>query len=192
MTLLSNFPWHDKEITTKEKAIENLEKQRYDIGMSIKNVLSFIDFNYVLHYYHNSINEFVKKVKTTHANKLFQLGGFHKIPTNDPDKVVINLSDYCLSSKEKSILSFGLSHCLHPKFSKVRYFTAFETLYNRLKDLPFYNISAENFKKFLKNMAYKVMHKSKIERVFDIFYKRRHRYLEKIGWQQRTACNKTR
>ena len=54
-------------------------------------------------------------------------------------------------------------------------------LYNRLKDLPLYNISTESFKKLLKNIAYKLMHKSKSERVFDIFTEEDKDILKKLG-----------
>ena len=120
-----------------------------------------------------SLLRYIRNVKETHARKLFSLGAFHTIPTLDPHKVVMNFSNYQLSVKEKNCLAFGLNHCLHPKFSKLKYFSAFEMLYNRVKDLPLYVSNRENFRKCIKNLAYKIMYKSKKEKVKTSFPKKK-------------------
>ena len=146
-----------RETRTKEKQVKRLENERRNHGMELKNHVSFIDFNFLLHFLDRSIVKYIKDVKRVHARKLYVLGANLELPVCNPDKVVINLSDYSLSNKEKSILAFGLEHCIPPKFSKLKYFTAFEILYNRVKDLPFFNTSHIEFGTYLKNIAYKLM-----------------------------------
>ena len=103
------------------------------------------------------------------------------VPTCDPGKVVINLSNYSLSKKEKFLLAFGLEHCLQPRFSKLKYFAAFETLFNRVKDLPFYNTSNLDFGTKLKNIAHKFLSKSMRESVHTIFSDKDKEVLKKLG-----------
>ena len=42
-------------------------------------------------------------------------------------------------------------------------------MYNRIKELPFYNTNSLSFGNFLKKIAYKIMQKSKKERVQHLF-----------------------
>ena len=67
------------------------------------------------------------------------------------------------------VSAFGLNHCITPKFSKVKYFTAFEVLYNRIKNLPLYGTTLENMKKEIKNIANKIIYKYRRERIQKLF-----------------------
>ena len=125
----------------------------------LKEKLFFIDFNFLLHFIHRSVSEYVKNVKCTHANKLFNLGVPFNIYSYDINKVVRNFSDYPLSKKEKELLAYGLEHSISPKISKVKYFTSFELMATRLCEEPLFNISRDDFLSRLKETAYDISNK---------------------------------
>ena len=170
-----------REISTKENQVKHFETARRNIGLELKNIVSFLDFNCLLHFLDRNINNYIKDVKHVHAKKLYELGANLNIPTCDPDKVVINHSNYLLSKKEKSLLAFGLDHCILPKFSKLKYFLAFEILYNKVKDLPFYNTNSINFGTCLKTIAYKFMKTCRSEKVQTIISENDQNLLKNLG-----------
>ena len=54
-------------------------------------------------------------------------------------------------------------------------------LYNRVKDLPLYVSNRENFRKCIKNLAYKIMYKSKKEKVQNIISEKEITVLKDLG-----------
>ena len=68
----------NKEIVLKQDQIKTLENDRLRYGLSLKNTVSFLDFNFLLHYIDKSVTKYVKNIRNTHANKLFRLGASQK------------------------------------------------------------------------------------------------------------------
>ena len=105
----------------------------------------------------------IEDVKCTHANKLFNLG----VPFNVYGyvaKVVNNFPNYSLSKKEKEILAYGLEHNVSAKLCKIKYFTHFEILTNRLCEEPIFNITKNDYISRLKVIGYDVFRKCKKEK----------------------------
>ena len=158
-----------KEISEKERLVKTHDKKRLDIGFKLKDKFFFIDFNFVLHFIYKSISSYIKDVKCTHANKLFNLGVPFNVYGYDVDKVVKNFSNYSLSKKEKEILAYGLEHNISAKLSKIKYFTHFEMLTNILCEEPLFNITKDDFISRLKEIGYDVFRKCKKEKKISLF-----------------------
>ena len=74
-----------------------------------------------------------------------------------------------MSKKEKEILAYGLEHNISAKLSKIKYFTHFEMLTNRLCEDPLFNITKDDFISRLKEIGYDVFRKCKKEKKISLF-----------------------
>ena len=153
----------DNEISFKKHRIEILKTSVNTTKNSLKEKLSFIDFNVLNVFIDNVTTKFCNSISEIHKRKLINLGGHYNLTSCKPDDVVFNLSDYCLSEKEKFLLSFGLNFCLpimKLKFST--YFLSFESLVYRLKQQSIhYGKDVTSVIRELKCTAYKYFNKFK-------------------------------
>ena len=133
-----------QELRQKRKQVDRHRNNLLRIYDIVKNVMSFIDFNHVLHYIHKNVDNYKKQVSVVHARKLYNLGAFYKPPSLNPDDVITNLSDRSFSTREKWLLSFGLDHCFTPKFPKLRFGLCLESLFCNLLNHPFANNLNQN------------------------------------------------
>ena len=170
-----------KEIAEKERLVSLYDKRRIEVGFLLKQNLSFLDFNFLLHFVYKSVSTYIKNVKRTHANKLFNLGVPFNVYSYDINKVVRNFSEYPLCKREKELLAYGLEHSISPKISKVKYFTNFEILANRLYDEPIFSISRDDILIKLKEIAYDVFNKFRKEKKINLFSDEDIQVLKKLG-----------
>ena len=170
-----------KEITVKQQQIKRLCDERLNLGLSLKNTVSFLDFNFLLHYLNRSITKYLLKIRETHANKLFRLGASQKnyyYPTN---KVVTNLSHYNLTKDEINILALGLEHNITPNLSKLNYFSSMEQLYSRIKEEQLFNIGTPEFREIIKTTSHEIFNKAKNKRKTCVLKKEDIEILRKLG-----------
>ena len=129
--------WQDfllrNELKSKRKSSDVLKEKLFDSYNNVKSVVSFLDFNHILHFIHKNVDKYVNKTSIVHAAKLYNLGVFYKPPTVCNGNVITNLSNKPLSKREKWLLSLGLDHCLHPsKPPTFNFLLGIESLHNRL------------------------------------------------------------
>ena len=125
----------ENELREKRKVSSKLYEELMCNYNSVKQQISFLDFNHVLHCIHKSCEVYKKRVSLIHSKKLYKLGGFHKPPSCDASKVVYNLANYPLSKREKYLLSFGLDHCLQPRIDNIKLKVCLEVFANKIDKL---------------------------------------------------------
>ena len=113
-------------------------------------------------------------ITKTHDKKLKSLGITNSLDSLDPSKVIFNFSRKRLSSKEESLLAFGLNFklpCFNINFFK--YFTAFENLYQILSRLDIYDPRCNfNLKDSFKSTILKNFYNFKPWKVFSPIFKK--------------------
>ena len=67
----------------------------------LKQSISFIDLNHLLYFVHNNAGNYKSQISITHAQKLYRLGAFYKLPQANHNNTIINLSSKSLTNREK-------------------------------------------------------------------------------------------
>ena len=110
----------------KEKV--TTEKQLKRHADKVKSLLTSFDFHSLTKSISQNIRQLETSIVNTHKKKLQNLTRNAILPFTSSD-VITNLSKYHLSAEESSILKYGLSYAIPPKFiSKTEVFTSFEMI----------------------------------------------------------------
>ena len=182
----------DRELKEKRKKVDHLHNKLLECYTNVKNQLSYIDFNHVLYFLHNSVSRINDEISLRHAKKLFFLGGFYKPPTVDYNKCVFNFSDRPLKKREKFLLSLGLDHSFKSKFNDLEWKLPLENLVNKLSSRPCFLVNNLNsFYNDLKQLYSEItILKGKETRV-DIFSKDDFLLLKNLGKDNNIIISKT-
>ena len=146
----------NEAIKTKEKRLNNLEKQKNQLRNQLKASVSYLDFTHMDNLIEKNNYKKITRVKAVHAKKLGNIG-YSEIEELAPDKVLFNFSSRSLTTAEKSLLCKGLKFAIPPrKLSIEHHLYTFEKLFESLKKHEVYHnesFTYETFKDKLRHLA---------------------------------------
>ena len=122
-----------KEIRLKEQESQQLKIKRTQLLNTLKNELSFFHFLGLQWLSSKTSKKLDTQISSNHNKKLRALGASLHINNCDHSKVIFNLSDRILSSRENFLLSFGLHFGIPSPTKFINHFARFEYLATRLK-----------------------------------------------------------
>ena len=133
-----------EEIKLKDATISDLRNELKIIKDELQLSMSFLDYTHVVSCLSQVVDKYIVSRRIVQDKKLCNLLKRSRVSQNDPDKVIHNLSDYELSSTEKSILVKGLNYSIGPgKLNYADYCAQFEQLFVDIKnnaELSHYNL----------------------------------------------------
>ena len=156
------------EINSKKKSIQKLKRDLQNLGDKLYESVSIVDFYYLKSLILKNTSNAVVNIKRVHEKKLNNLGISNSIKSLDPEKVIFNLSNRILSTKEESLLAFGLNFKLpHFKVNYYKYFLSLEKLYSVLSKENQFNVQNQpTLKSCLHDVAQKLFYNFKPYKVF--------------------------
>ena len=168
------FKLLNMEIRQKHRNIKRLQEQSHQLLSNLKLSVLYIDFNCISCKVNSFIDKQIITIKQKQARKLSNLGVNNSLQPLDPNRVIHNFSDRQLTTREQTLLAYGLNFKLPIfKLDFFNYFLSFEKIHQQLKKEPTVNKNNQaSLKAQLHNLAFKYFYSFKPQKVFSPIFSR--------------------
>ena len=159
------------EIRSKKRNLKEISEKISEVLLLIKTSFSFLDKTVLCQKITGEVQQYSRKVQSTHSKKLRNLGIRPDLSPCDPNSVVHNFSSAILPNKVRTLLAYGLDFCLPiANLNFIKYFFPLEKISAIMKQKYGSRPDFQNFISELKHTAFKYYYNFKSYKVFSIIF----------------------